>query len=88
MSVNGLEADVSWRSVEALAARHGIKGVRAREIREQVEASVDRWSHFATEAHVSEASLVELADAFAVRRTRLYRRRTSAIDGGGREGVS
>ena len=76
MSVSGLEAGVSWRDVETLAATHGIRGVRTREIREQVEASVDRWSQFAAEAHVPAASVAELGDAFAVRRMQLHRRST------------
>lgn len=67
MSVDGVESGVTWRAVELLAARHGVKGVRAMEIRERVEASVGRWAQFAEEARVPSASVAELAKAISVR---------------------
>lgn len=73
MSIDGVESDVTWRAVEVLAARHGVKGARAREIRERVEASVGRWARFAEEARVPGASVSEIREMFAVRRATLGR---------------
>jgi serine/threonine-protein kinase HipA len=73
MSVDGLEAETTWATVEALAARHGVKGVRVHEIRAEIEACVKRWPAHAEQAHVPEAGILELAHAIKARRQALAR---------------
>ena len=73
MSVNGVGAEATWRTVTALAARHGIGTARVREIRDEVETSVARWPRFAQEAGVPAASVEEIAVGFAGRRALLER---------------
>ena len=73
MSVNGRGADTTWIDVEEMAGRHGIDKQEMLRIQEQVLASVGRWSEFAEAAHVPDASIVELAGAFAFRRSILQR---------------
>jgi len=73
MSVSGLEGETTWAAVEVLAARHGVKVGRLREIRSEVEASVARWPGYAEQAHVPEAGISELGQAFETRRQVLGR---------------
>lgn len=71
MSVSGLEGETTWATVEALAARHSVRGARVRELRAEVEACVERWPVHAKQAHVPEASIIELTHAFKARRQAL-----------------
>jgi len=68
MSVDWLEGETTWATVENLAARHSFKVARVREIRADIEACVERWPAYADQAHVPDADIVELAHAFKARR--------------------
>lgn len=71
MSVDGLEADVTWSAVEILAARHGVKRGRLLQIREDVETCLQKWEHYALAARVPDASIEELRAAFKSRASTL-----------------
>lgn len=67
MSIDGAEADVTWRGVEVLAARHGVKRARLLEMREAAEAALQRWEEYATGAKVPPESIAELRKSFSER---------------------
>ena len=73
MSIDGLEADVTWSAVEALAARHGVKRERLRHMREAVGIRLRSWEQYAYDAQVPEPTIAELKDAFSRRAESLAR---------------
>lgn len=71
MSVAGHEADVTWGVIATLAERHSIPSARVNEIRASIEAVLDQWPAHAADARVPDATIAELAAAFATRRVQL-----------------
>ncbi len=67
LSVDGRGADVTWSTVEALAARHRVKRDRLREMRDAVERCIRNWETYASDAQVQPDSMKELESAFSQR---------------------
>lgn len=73
MSVAGHEADVTWAVIATLAEQHSIPSARVNEIRASIEAMLEQWPAHAADAQVPDATISELAAAFAARRAQLAR---------------
>lgn len=64
MSIDGRAADVTWREVEALAKRHGVKLGRLHDMQDAVTSCIRNWEKYAREAQVPPESISQLEQAF------------------------